>query len=101
QAEIEQLGCVCSCDDDVLRFDVAVENAGGMRVLQRLEKAPCDRERLGEGDWSIGETSAQRHTLDELHCDKRFACVFARLVKRSYRGMLKFRAGLCFTQKQQ
>src|SRR5688500_18966368 len=98
QAEVEQLGCVRSRDDNVLRFDIAMENAGVMRVLQRLEKAPGNRERLCEGDRSLDETSPKRYTFDKLHRDKRFTRVLTCLVERGYRGMLQLRTGLCFTQ---
>ena len=69
-AEISDLDHVVVRDHDVLRFDVPVDDAMGVRVLQRLADLRGVVQRLSGAEYAVlCHALLERLALDELHDD--------------------------------
>jgi hypothetical protein len=92
--EVEQLAEVIAGDHDVLRLDIAVQDARRVRVDQRFQQRPDQRERLRKRQRAAPQPVAQSLTLDELHRQEGDALRLAGLEERGDGRMLQARAGL-------
>ncbi len=71
KTEIEDLDATARSDEDVRRLDVAMDDAGGMRGVQRVGNLdPCAEPRIYT-ERAGGEPILQRRTLQVLHDDER------------------------------
>ena len=70
-AEVEDLHDVALAvafdQHDVLRLEVTVDDAGGVRVLERAQHLAHDAERARRGHWSGADRVGQRLAGEELH----------------------------------
>src|ERR1019366_3163652 len=67
KAEVENLPPAVSRDDDVLRFQIAVNDAGGMRFRETLGDLHADLEKLLRRQRLHRKGEAKRVALDQLH----------------------------------
>ena len=88
-AEVEELAEVVPGHHDVLGLDVPVDDTGGVRVHEGLEKRRRQRKRLRKRQRPGPEPVAQRLARDELHREKRDAVRLPGLEERGDRGMLQ------------
>ncbi len=71
-AEVHDLDLAGPCDHHVARLDVAVDDAGAVAVLERVEHAGDDLDRALRGEPGLlAQQFAQRPALDVLHHDER------------------------------
>ncbi|MCB9541412.1 MAG: hypothetical protein H6703_03050 [Myxococcales bacterium] len=75
EADVEQghprRGAVERAEEDVGRLEVEVGDVGGVGVVQRVEHAAGDRDRLGGGEAPTGgEGGGERLAFEELHHDE-------------------------------
>ena len=83
-AEVHQLEHAVLADHDVLGLDVAVDDAGGVRVRERAADLDGDQRRdLREGERARGQELLERLAVDELGDDVRARPNRARSSRRS------------------
>ena len=70
QSDVDELGAHDRkpvVNDDVARFDVAVQHASDMKFTQRVKHADADRQRLTHLDRPAAQARLERHALDIRH----------------------------------
>ncbi len=81
---------VAALEQDVLRFDVAVDNPASVRVPQRIGHLAGNPERFGNRELPVAsEPGAEGLAVDEGHHVKQEPRRLARLVERQDVGMLE------------
>jgi len=84
-----QLRSAALAQHDVFRLDVAVQNAGGVGVVERFEHSEGRRERVVRPHRTAAEPVAQRPSTDVPPRNERAGIGLAGLVERGNRRMLK------------
>ena len=95
QPEIHQLGCAVIRNDHIFRFQVAVNNALCVGVLQPGTHLAHDRQGIINIFWW---EFMQRFSPDIFHHDERHAICLAYIVHRDDVGMVEFGCYLCFAE---
>lgn len=98
-AEVDEVGEVVGGDQDVLRFDVAVHDAGGVRGIERGGDLGDDGDRAWRGQRPEAfQHAVQVGALDQAHLQKDLAVDFAVVVHGHHMGFLQTSggAGLAF-----
>ncbi len=93
QAEVEDLGAAARGDDDVFGFEVAVQDAVGMRFREArgdLVAQAGDPQRI---ERAFGEDRIQSTTVDVLHHDAVAVAFLEDAVEVDDRGMVEARGG--------
>ena len=67
ETEIEHLDGAVWTDLDVGRLEIAMDDALLVRSFERVSYLPCNRERLVQRNWALGDPIGQRGAIDELH----------------------------------
>ena len=80
EAEIEHLHVIARADEDVGGLDVAVDDARGMRGVQRVGDLDAHVEHRGQAQRTGGEPILQRRALQILHDDERPPVLLADVV---------------------
>ena len=95
------LGPVLLCaHDDVRRFNIAVDDAVGVGVVQRAGQLVEQPQRaLGRQGFGLGQDGLQRPALQPLQRDKRLAGVHAKFVDDCDVRMPQVGDGGCFAMK--
>jgi len=70
QPKVENLRVVIARNHDVLRLEVAMDDAGRMRLPQSLRHLIQILQKLGEWHSALMDLLAQRFTVDVLHRDE-------------------------------
>ena len=94
--EVRDLHAALAVQQDVLRLDVAVDDAAVVGVLERVADPRDDGERLARGQAFALEQLAQVHAIDELHQEEKQVAAAAEFVERDDSRVVEFRqcAGL-------
>ena len=92
QTEVENLRAVLVADEDVRRLDVAMDDALGVRGVQRVGELDGDLEQVRDLHRSAIDAVAEALALERLHHDVRSAFVVADVEDRADAGMAQ-RAG--------
>ncbi|OQC35807.1 MAG: hypothetical protein BWX64_02308 [Acidobacteria bacterium ADurb.Bin051] len=98
-AEVEQLGEAVGREHDVLRLDVAVQDAGGVRVHQRFEQTARHRVEFAAGERPPLQPLPQGLTRHELHREVDGTGILSGLVEGGDRRMLQPGARLPLAQE--
>ena len=81
-------------EQDVVRLEVAMDDASIMGVLDRLGDLLHQRRRLARGQRSVGDLLRQAGALDEAHAEIVLVVVLTGLVDRHDRRVLEPGGGL-------
>src|SRR5947209_5812309 len=79
EAEVEQLHAAVARDADVLRLEIAVDDAGAVRALQRGADLERHRPRLCRSERCAAEAIGERLALEELHREERAAALVVQI----------------------
>ncbi len=69
QTEIQNLGVPAIGDEDIGRLDIAVNDALGMRRVQRIGNFNREREQHLQFKWLATDAILQRHAFEAFHGD--------------------------------
>ncbi len=94
ESEIQHLQLPARRDDDVLRFDVTMHDAGGVGRLQRLRRLYADVRHFVGRQRVRSDPLGQTLAVDILHDDEDALVFFADLVDGADVGMVECRGGL-------
>ena len=94
ESKIQHLHLSSRRDDDVLRFDVAVNNAGGVRFGQRLRRLYADIHHVAGRERGFPDPLGKALAVDVLHGDENVAVRFADFVNGADVGMVERGSGL-------
>ncbi len=99
QAEIEDLCASVGAEHDVLGFEVAVNDALGVRRRESLRDLARDRQDLPERQRSFGKRLPKRPPLDPFHGDPGDLARLSHVVNRHDRRMIQDRCCSCLDLK--
>ena len=99
EAEIEDLHVVARPDEDVLGFDIAVDDACRVRGVQRGGDLGAEVEGGVQAQRTGGEPIFQRRALEILHDDERPLVLLADVVDRADVGVVQRRRRLRFARE--
>ena len=86
-------------DENVRRFDVAVDDIRGMGGVQCVSDLDPEPQHRLESEWTGGESVLQRRALQILHGDERSSVLLADVVDRADVRMVERRCGPGFALK--
>ena len=90
-AEVGDLGVTVAVDEDVLRFDVAVDDARQMRGRQTLGDLPRDAAELAQAQEALADQLLERAPLDVLEDEVVVVVAGAPVDERDHVGMRELR----------
>src|SRR5580700_2969528 len=93
EAEVENLYRAALGDEDVGRFDVAVDDAFGMSGVEGVGELDADVEQAIERKRTAGQFLAEALALQQLHRNKGLASVVFDRVDGADVGMIQGRGG--------
>ena len=98
--EIHQLGAELPLgrDDDVLRLDVAVNDAARMGMVERLAEVRADLTYLAVAEGALATEPGQRPALDQLGDEQGVAVLLPHLVEGDDAWVVEARCGLGLAQ---
>lgn len=99
QTEIQNLGPPVTGDEEVGGFEVAMDDASGVRGLQRIGKLDCPAQQVGQGQRPAGDAFAQRGAIEVLHRNVSLSVGFAQVVNGADIGVVETRGRLRFAPK--
>jgi len=99
QAEIENLGVAALGHKDVGGFDVAVDDALGMRGVEGVGDLNAERQERLKVQWPKRGHVLQRLAVEKFHGDEGFAILLADVVDGANVGMVQGGSRLRFTLK--
>ena len=91
QAEVEHLDLSARRDEDVAGLEIAVDDALGMRRLERVGHADGQVQHDGHREWPPPNRGPQRLAFDQLHRDEMLAVVLADVVDGADVGVIQRR----------
>ncbi len=94
QPEVEDLGMTALSHKKVGRLDVAMDDALGMRRVERIGNLDRQRQQRVQFHGTPGDHVLQGHAIEILHGDKRLAVLLANVVNRADVGMVQRRSRL-------
>src|ERR1700741_3424151 len=83
--------------EDVSWLDVAMDDALGVRSIQRIGDLDTERQQGFEFHRAPGDVMLQRLPVEKLHGDERFSVLFADVVDSAYVGMIQRGCGFFFS----
>ena len=98
-AKVHELHVACRSDDDIGRFDVAMDDAVLMRMVEGVRQLGAPARGRFRIETIRGEPMRQLDSRHELHHDERVAIELADVVDGADVGMAQFRDGPGFAQK--
>ena len=99
QAEVQDFGASPAGHKNVSRFDVAMNDALGVRRIQRVGDVNCKREERRQIKRARGNLVFQSCAIQILHGDEGFAGLFSDIVNRADIRMIQGGRGLGFAPK--
>ncbi len=96
EAEVEDFGVAAAGDEDVGRFYVAMDDAGGVSGVESVGDLNRDVEKLIEIDGAIGDEVFEGLAVEEFHGDEGAAFVFADVVDGADVWVVQSGGGLGF-----
>jgi hypothetical protein len=99
ESKIQHLHLSSRRDDDVLRLDVAMDDAGGVSLFKRLRRLHANVHHLGGRQRTLRDPLGQTLAVDVWHDDEDAVVFFADLVDRADVGMVQRRGGLGFVDQ--
>ena len=99
EAEIEHLRLAALVDEDVGRFDVAVDDAARVRCIEGIGDLNGEIEQPGQRNRFAVDFGLQRSAFEQLEDDERAPFVFADFVDRADVRMVQRRCGPRFTEE--
>ncbi len=97
--EVEQLGLPSFRDEDVRRLDVSVNDALGVRGIERVGELAANVQDLLKRQGMPMDAAAKRFALEQLHRDEVPALVHADVVDRADVRVIERRRDSCFPQE--
>ena len=97
EAEVENFRAATLGDENVCGLDVAVNDASVVSGVEGVGAVDADFEEAFEFQRARGDEVLQRGAVEEFHCDKGAAVVFADVVDGADVGMIQRGGGACFT----
>jgi hypothetical protein len=96
QPEVEQLrdwrpGRARAREEDVGGFEIAMDDAGPVRLVERVSDLDRDPQRVVDVERAKFQTSLERFALQELHDQERPAVLVPDVVERADVGMIQLR----------
>ena len=76
------------CNENVSRFDIAVNDALRVCCIERIGDFDCDRERSFNIHRTACDAVFQRQAIKKFHGDEAFAIVLANFINRADAGMV-------------
>src|SRR5205085_6711301 len=89
EPEIEHLHVPSRREDDVASLDVAVEDAGTVRLAESVRDLEREAHGLVDGEGTVRERGVERLPLDELHDEEIPAAGLDEVVDRANAGMVQ------------
>jgi hypothetical protein len=83
-------------NENVRRLDVAVDDAFGMRGIERVGNFDSERENQFRFQRTPGDAVLQRHAVEILHGDEVLTLPLVNLEDHADIGVVQRRSGLCF-----
>jgi hypothetical protein len=80
-------------DEQIGRLDVAVDDPGGVRSLERVGDFDRERQQQIDLERAPGDAMLQRRPVEELHHEECAAVLFADVVDSADVGMVQRRCG--------
>src|SRR6201988_2788564 len=100
ESEVEDLHVAFGPDHDVLRFDIAMNDAGFVCGGECIGNLDRDVEHVAEFHRLASDALSQGHALDVFHRDKWTAVVsFTNLMDHADIRMTQSRCGTCFLRE--
>ena len=99
QAEVEDLGVSALGDEDVRGLDVAMDDAAGVRRVERVGDLDAERKDGFEFHRAAADQVLERRTVEELHDEEGAAVVLADVVNGADIGMIQSGSGFGFAAK--
>ena len=94
QTEVQDLRVAATADEDVRRLDVAVDDAGVVRGVERIGDFDAERQhRVQRQAAALGDSLLQRDAFQVLHDDEGAAVLLADVVNRADVGVVQRRRG--------
>ena len=93
QPEIENLRVAAAGDEQIRRLDVAVDDPGGVRRLERVGDLDRERQQQIDLERAPGDAMLQRRPVEELHDEERAAVLLADIVDGADVGVIQRRRG--------
>ena len=94
QTEVENLGVAALGDEDVRRLDVAMDDALGVRGVERIRDLNRQRDKLVILHRTRADGVLERQAIEKLHGDERLAFMLVNVVNGADVGMIQRRSGL-------
>ena len=99
EAEIQDLDDAAIHQEEIGGLDVAMENAGAVRRIERIGDLDAEVDRLMDLDRPMRQQLAQGLPLEQLHHEVRSALVLADVVDRADIRVVQRGSGACFGAK--
>jgi hypothetical protein len=99
QAEVEDFGVTAGGDENIGRFDVAMNDSLGVGGVQRVGEVDAERKEGFHFQGAPGDVVLQRRAFQKLHGNVRFSILFADVVDGADVGMIQGRRCLGFALK--
>src|ERR1700733_1333552 len=99
QTEVENLRVSASCNEDICRLDVAMDDAFGVGRIQRIGDLDAERQELLRVDGLFPNPVFQRRAIQVLHHDERPAILLTNVVNRADVWVVQGRSSLRFALK--
>jgi hypothetical protein len=90
-SEVQYFRAATGSDEDVRRFDVAMDDSLGMRCLEPIENLDGDIEQAIHLQRGRQDEVFQGDAVEELHCYKQTALSLADVIQRADVGMVQSR----------
>ena len=99
EAEVEDLRVSAPGDKNVGRLDIAMDDAAGVRRIERVGDLDAEREQFLHRHGLAADFLLQRHAVEELHGDEGLAVVLADVVDGADIRMIEGGGGLGLAQE--
>ena len=96
RAEIENFGVAALGDENIGGLDVAVNDAFGVRGVERVGDFDGESEQVLDIHGPAGDAVLQRHAIEKFHGDEGLAVLLADVVNGADVGMIQRGGGLGF-----
>ncbi len=89
QTEVQKFGLATVGDEDVGWLDVAVNDLLRMSHVECVRELGAELQHFGDLEWSPGQTSLRRYTIDDFDHDKWLTLVLTDVEQSADVGMIQ------------